>query len=505
MNTSAVSPIQRKLSVQAFWLTFSKFLAALFNLALPILLVRLLSQPEYGVYKQAFLFSATLIGLANAGVGLSAFYFMPRYPERGGKIALNILIYNVVIGLIPVIVLLVYPRAVDFTFPGLQTYSALLALLAMISLTAVLVETIPTSMQDVRNSTIFVVGTQLLKAILIIAAGLLIGTVRSIIWASIISGGISIVILLRYLYRRFGPFWTHFDAHFFYEQLAYALPFGVYGMIYTLRSYLDNYFISAQFTPAEYAIYAIGWLEAPLISLFLESMLAVMVVRISALQHEGRVDDIRNVMASAINRLAAVQFPLYALLLVAGKDLIVFFYTKRYEASAHIFSITITLIALNVFIYDPVVRAYKHLRKHVLIVRVCVIATEFAVLIPIVRHYGMTGAALTAVAADLVERLIVGVRVCKEVNATARDLRLFKDLLRIAALAAVAAVAAYGVRTLASNQLIIVRIMAMGFVFSAIYVTGFYALKLPGWETISKDNLLRFFQRKFGSLKGASA
>jgi O-antigen/teichoic acid export membrane protein len=438
-------------------------------------------------------------------VGISAYYFMPRYPERGGKIALNILIYNTLVGLIPVVVLLIYPGALNFMFRDLQSYAPLLALMAMIFLTSALVEIIPTAMQDVRNSTLFVVGTQLLKAILIILAGILIGTVRSLIWATIISAGISVVILLRYLYRKFGPFWTHFDSHFFYEQLAYALPFGVYGMIYILRSYLDNYFISAQFTPAEYAIYAIGWLETPLISLFLESMLAVMVVRVSALQHEGRVDDIRHLMASAINRLATVQFPIYALLLVAGKDLIVFFYTDRYQASARIFAITITLIALNVFIYDPVVRSYKHLRKYVLIVRVCVIATEFAVLVPIVRHYGMIGAALTAVGADVVERLIVGAKVCKTVEATRRDLRLFKDLLRITALTTVAALAAFGVRTLTANQWIVLRLMAMGTVFGVIYLTGFYLFKLPGWETISKDNLLQMYRRKFGALKGASA
>lgn len=491
--------------MQAFWLTISKFIAAVFRLAIPILLVRLLSQQEFGVYKLAFLFSATLTSLGNAGVGLSAFYFMPRYPERGGKIALNILIYNTVIGVVAVIGLHFFPGTLNFIFRGMQPYAPLLALLAMVSLTGVLVETIPTSLQDVRNSTIFVVGTQLLNAVLMVATALLFGTVRSLIWATILGISVSIVILLRYLYQRFGRFWTHFDSTFFYEQLAYALPFGLYGSIYIVRSYLDNYFISALFSPADFAIYSIGWMEAPLISLFLESMAAVMVVRVSKLQQEGRVEGIRHVMASAINRLAAVQFPIYALLLVAGKDLIVWAYTERYAASARIFSITITLILLNVFLYDPVVRAYKHLRKYVLIVRVCVIATELALLVPIIRNYGMVGAALTAVAADVVERTIVGFKVCKTIDATAKDFKLFKDLLRIAALTAVSAVTASVVRSLTSNQWIVLRLMAIGVTFASIYVTGFYALKLPGWETISKDNLLQMCRRQAARLRGASA
>ena len=107
-------------------------------------------------------------------------------------------------------------------------------------------------------------------------------------------------------------------------------------------------------------------MEVPLIFLFLESMLSVMVVRISALHQEGRIEDIRNVLAGAINRVATVQFPIYAILLVAGRDLIVFVYTKTYAASAPIFYITITLIVLNVFMYDPIVRAYLELRKFIL-------------------------------------------------------------------------------------------------------------------------------------------
>jgi O-antigen/teichoic acid export membrane protein len=40
-----------RLSLQAFWLTVSKLIAALLNIGLPILLVRLMSHLEYGVFQ----------------------------------------------------------------------------------------------------------------------------------------------------------------------------------------------------------------------------------------------------------------------------------------------------------------------------------------------------------------------------------------------------------------------------------------------------------------------
>jgi O-antigen/teichoic acid export membrane protein len=507
VTTPAVSVPQKRLSVQAFWLTLSRFVAAVFNIAIPILLVRLLSQSDYGVYKQVFLFAGTTVGLATFGVGVSAFYYMPRHPERGGQIALNILVYNAIAGLIPLLVLVLYPRALNLVFRSgdLQPYSVLLGILVMLILSGSVVESLPTALQDVRSSTTFIVGTQLARAILLLAAALFFHTVRSLIIASMLAALLSITVLLQYVYQRFGRFWTSFDLHFFREQLAYALPLGLYGMMWVIRKDLDNYFVSAIYKPAEYAIYAIGWLEVPLISLFLESVLAVMVVRISALQHEGRAEDIRRVLASAINRLAAVQFPIYALLLVAGRDLIVLFYTKTYEASARIFSITITLIVLNVFIYDPIVRAYKDLRKFILFVRIVVLVTLVLLLPPVIRQFGMIGAALTAVVGDFLERLFVGWKVCRTIGASPRDLSLLSDLVRVSGVTLLAGLTAYAVRSATANQPLVVRLIAMSASFGAIYLTGFYIWRLPGWETLSRAHLQQMAQSAVAKLRRAAS
>ncbi len=502
-------PVTRKhprLAVQAFWLTFAKFVAAIFGILLPILLVRILSQHEFGVYKQFFLFSATATNFAAFSVAVSAFYFMPRQPQRGGQIALNILVYNLVVGALPLLVLIFYPQALNLVFRSgdLQPYALLLGVFVLLLLNANLVETIPTAMQDVKSSTVFVVGTQLVRAIAIVLAAVVFQTVRSTVLASIFAAALSVMVLLQYLYRRFGPFWRHFDLHFFKEQLAYALPLGAYGAIWVFRKDLDNYFVSYMYSPSEYAIYAIAWVEVPLINLFLESMLSVMVVRISALHQEGRIEDIRNVLAQAINRLATVQFPIYAVLLVAGRDLIVFFYTKRYEASAPIFYITITLILLNVFIYDPIVRAYVELRKFILVVRIAVFVALFLVLAPVIHHFGMIGAAVTAVLGDLTERLIVGTRICRTIGATRRDFLLLTGVLRVATVATVAALAAAGVRHLAMGQLLFVRLAFTGISFAAVYLAGFYLWRLPGSELASKENLLRYLQMTKAKLFGAT-
>ena len=506
MTPTAVKQPPR-LSVQAFWLTVSKFIAALLNIALPVLLVRLMAQTEYGVYKQAFLFSGTVTSMAMFGVGMSAFYFMPRFPERGGQIALNILVYNLIAGCLPLLVLAIYPQVLQrlFRTSDLEPLALLLGLLVLFTLTSSLVQQIPTAMQDVRWSTIFIVGTQLSRVIVLALTAFIFGSIKSLIVATTLHQAASVLVLFWYLHGRFPGFWKHFDWTFFKEQLAYALPYGAFGLLWVVQRDLDNYFVSATLGPRDYAIYAVGWLDVPLIWLLLESVASVMIMRISKLQQEGRKLEIRALTAEATNRLAAIQFPLFALLLVAGHDLIILLYTRAYEKSADIFLVTILLLPIGVLMLDPIVRAYKEMRNFVLGVRIATFLTLCCVLLPVIRHFGMMGAAIAAVSARLLENVVIGWRVARMVDASLKDLALYRDSFKVSALTIAAATVAYLVRNLIRPQLLAPRIVVVGLCLAAIYLPGVPAFRLPGYDYLTKDRLVRFARSTLARLRSASA
>jgi len=496
-----------RLAVQAFWLTASKLLAAALNVCLPVLLVRIMPQTEYGVLKEALLFVSTAASVAMFGVGMSAFYFMPRYPERGGQIALNILVYNFVAGWIPFLILIFYPQMLRSLFrtDALAPLAALLGVLVLLTLSSSLVQQIPTALQDVRYSTIFIVGTQMARAIMLAGAALWFGTVKSIIWAALLNQLMAIALLYWYVDGRFPRFWAHFDWAFFKEQLAYALPYGAFGMLWVIQKDLDNYFVSASLGPRDYAIYSVGWVEVPLLTLAVESVASVMIVRVSALEKENRKADIRYVTAAATNRLAALQFPVFAMLFVAGHDLIVLLYTKAYEASASIFLISIFLLLLGVFLLDPIIRAFKRLRNFLLWVRIIIFIALFCVLGPVIRHFGMMGAAVTAVVAQVLERIIIAWAAARAVEARASDVRLYVDLFKVTGVTILAAAIAYFLRNLIPATFLIPRILVVGVSVAAVYVPLMFVLRLPGWEIFTKDRLLSLAKSTLGRLRSAAA
>jgi O-antigen/teichoic acid export membrane protein len=400
-----------------------------------------------------------------------------------------------------------YPQILQklFRTNQLEPMAVLLGFLVLVTLTSSLVQQIPTAMQDVKYSTIFIVGTQMARAILIAAAALTFRSVKSIIVAALLSQLLSIVVLFWYLDERFPRFWTHFEWEFFKEQLAYALPYGAFGMLWVIQKDLDNYFVSASLGPKDYAIYAVGWVDVPLLTLALESIVSVMIVRISALQKEDRKREIREVTASASNRVAAIEFPLFAMLLVAAHDLIVLLYTKTYEQSGNIFMVSILLLPLWALLMDPIVRAYKHLRNFLLGVRLAVFIALFCVLLPVIHHFGMLGAAITAVGAQYLERIIIFFKAARTVEAKMSDIRLYRDLFRVAGVTIVAGMVAYAVRNLISPGLLIPRILAVGLCVSAIYLPAMYLLRLPGWELLSREHIVGVLRSTLGKLRSANA
>src|SRR5215211_3266026 len=100
---------EMSLTARAAWFMFARTLAFAFSFALPILLVRRLSQHDFGLYKQLFLVVTTAITTLPFGFGMSAFYFLPREKERQGAVVFNILIFYTVVGGIACLTLIIHP------------------------------------------------------------------------------------------------------------------------------------------------------------------------------------------------------------------------------------------------------------------------------------------------------------------------------------------------------------------------------------------------------------
>ena len=234
-------------------------------------------------------------------------------------------------------------------------------------------ETVAIANQEAKLATAFIILAQFSKTVLMVSAVFLFATVDSFIYAAMIQGAVQTIILLFYLNSRFPRFWRKFDAAFFREQMVYAVPFGLAGILWMLQTDIHNYFVGYKFSTAEFAIYAYGCFELPLIAMLSESVTSVLIPRMSELQVNDDKDEMIRLTARAMQKLAFFYFPIYVFLLITARMFVITLFTENYLASVPIFMINLTILPFSILITDPVVRAYKELGRFLLGLRVFIL------------------------------------------------------------------------------------------------------------------------------------
>src|SRR5688572_15457073 len=141
---------------------FAKGTAYVLGFALPLLLVRRLSQYEFGLYKQVFLIVSTALTVLPLGFGLSAYYFLPREPdERRSSVVFNVLCFNLLIGGLAFVLLLVRPSLLGSLFGSeeLIAYAPLAGLVILLWMTAMFLEIAAIAGHEAKLATVFIIAS----------------------------------------------------------------------------------------------------------------------------------------------------------------------------------------------------------------------------------------------------------------------------------------------------------------------------------------------------------
>jgi O-antigen/teichoic acid export membrane protein len=456
----------------------AKTISFVLAIALPLLLVRRLSQEDLGLYKQAFLVVTLAMSALPLGFGLSAFYFLPREPHRQRAVVANIVAFYVVSGLCLTAVLLVWPGLLArlFNSEGLTDLARPLAVVVLLWTVGSLLEWVTVALQDVRASTTFIVLMQTSKTTLLVAAAMTVGTVRGLIVAALLQGIVQLVVMAVYLQRRFPGFWHAVDWGLLRRQAAYAVPIGLSSLVIQLQDSVHHLFVSNVYGPIGYAIYSVGVFQLPLVGILRESAGAVMLPRINQLESENKRVEILQLVAAAARKLALVYFPLCAFLLVAGREVVILLFTRQYVESWPIFAISILVLPLNAIVLDPVTRAHDQ-RFFFLSLRLSILAALTLLLWTSAPALGLVGIIAAVVTGPVLIWIVGVVRMARLLEVGAAELRLFRHVGWIAASSLAAAAAAAVARAAQAERPEWQMVAVAGVAFAAVYAAG---LRLSG-------------------------
>jgi len=430
---------------QSAWLLVAKLIGFAFSFALPLLIVRSLTQEEVGHYREAFQVITNALVILPLGFSMSAYYYLAREKDRRSAAILNILLFNFVVGGSACLFLYLYPQSIGglFRTPELTELAPKIGIVIWIWIFSTFLETVAIANQEARIATVFIILAQLSKTLLMGGAVLAFASVESFIYAAMVQGVIQTFILLNYLRSRFPGFWRKFDLSFFWEQMRYALPFGVAGILWMAQNEIHNYFVGYKFSSSEFAIYAYGCFEIPLIAMLAESVTSVLIPKMNELQQRDDRDEMIRLTVRAMQKLAFFYFPIYAFLLITAHTFIITLFTKSYVESTNVFLVNITMLPFSILITDPIVRSYKELGRLFLLTRVLVLIVLVSVLYYGLDHFSMTGMITAAVCAVLGEKAIAEAMVIRKLGLGFRHLPMLQNVAKTAVASAIAAAVMY--------------------------------------------------------------
>ena len=129
-----------------------------------------------------------------------------------------------------------------------------------------------------------------------------------------------------------------------------------------------------------------------------------------------------------MQKLSFFYFPAYAFLFVTASVFITTLFTDKFAASVPIFLINLTLLPFDIWVIDPIIRAYKEFGRFLIILRVFVLIGLVAALWFGIQHYDLTGMITIVVITSLIERFISTTVLLRKLEVKWHDWRLLKDV-----------------------------------------------------------------------------
>ncbi|TMB39474.1 MAG: hypothetical protein E6J62_02025 [Deltaproteobacteria bacterium] len=314
---------------QAGPLLVARGAATVLGFGLPLLLVRLLDQTSFGVYKQVWLVATSAFLMLQMGLTASLYYFLPRRDGNGAAYLTQSLASVTVFGALGAfgVYLARFALARHFNTPELAGYAVPMALLAFTLTATTPLEPALLARGQVKLSAATNFVSEIVRVVASIIPLLLGYGLKGFFWAYVAHGVLRCIACVVLLIQTGGP---RIDWKLFRGQLAYALPFGAAILFETPQRSLHLWAVGGTVGAAAFAIYSQGCFQIPIVNLLYSPISDVLQVRLN--EPGGRGHAV-HLFHDANLRLAVILLPFTACMVAAGSLFIPALFTHQYDAS----------------------------------------------------------------------------------------------------------------------------------------------------------------------------
>jgi len=355
-----------KLTTQAGLLAASRAAGQLLNAVAGFVLVRFLTQEDFGTFRQLTLLFSTLVVLVDLGLTESLYYFIPRAPARRAVFMRQTVLVVTLLQIAVGAVLVLGGAWIGAYFHNSALPNHLLLLSISLGLSAItrLWEVELVAEQRVPMASLVSGAGETVKVALMMASLALGPSVERLLWAMALGAALKMAAFLWFIGRDLRWFaGVSADAES-NSQFGYSLVLWAPAIVNTLAIYAHQYIVGNRFTPAEFAIYSTACFQVPFLGALTTSIIEVMLVRVTAARAQGNYDEVKRTWNSACTKAMLVFLPMAVGLAVVATPLMAVLFGAPYAAAGPLFVLLVAGLPLHGLFTDNMLRAYGAMRSY---------------------------------------------------------------------------------------------------------------------------------------------
>jgi O-antigen/teichoic acid export membrane protein len=371
-------------------------LTTLVGIVSAAVLSRVLTQHDYATYRQTLLAYAFAAPLLTLALPQALYYFLPGEEKRKRGLLVDNLILLASMGVVFSVFLVLGGNrllAWRFSNPELEQTLKLFApyplfMLPMGAIGACLVVQERVTLLTVYNvlSRLFIVGA-------IITTCLVWKNPIAPLLSNVVTAGVVCLVAVFLMFSVVPRDSWYPSRSSMKAMLKFSVPLGLASMLGTLTLQLDKLIVSSMCTPEEFAIYANGAIEIPLVGMITVSIATVILADMTSSCKMGDVQAALVLFRKAAVRSALILLPVMMFLLLHGKDFITLLFSEKYLHSVTPFRIYLLILPVRIVSYGSALMALGRTRE-ILWRSIGELAINAILSIILVKRAGYLGAAI---------------------------------------------------------------------------------------------------------------
>jgi O-antigen/teichoic acid export membrane protein len=480
-----------KFSAQLLITTLSKSTTHISIFILSVILSRYFTKDDYGTYLHVQMIANISIWAFLLGIPHGIYYFLPRVENQRNYVLVTL----AMIGSIAVIVSgMVFYNSDSLsnllTNPRIKDLSYILLCLVFVQIPLTVFEPLMLTAQRVKT---FAVVELFFNISFFFAVAIPVYFDRpmvEILWWLVGVYSIHSVIvlyyslLIAYSYKIPQDDGDEFDLR---DKIKYTLPIGLSMNVMEMSRYVDKIVVSNQSSPEDYALYARGAMEIPVIGIIANTLDNLLMPSFVQAYKDKRIDEIMVIWHGSIRLMAAFIYPCCLFLICSAPLLIPAIFSEKYIGSVIIFQIYTLGLLSRISTFDIIMRAIGQ-TKAIFWITLMAVITNLILTLTFMKLWGLIGAPIATVLTMLAMRLCYLKAITSYFNVGINDVFPWESILKSLAISCISSVPVLLLYQFTFN--VWGQLLIMGMAFSLCYLV---LLKLVMSLTNNDKNAIREF------------